>query len=825
MESGGSSQRPSRLGHFEITEVLGVGGMGVVFRAQDLRLGRQVALKVLSRRLFTNEGARSLFFREARLAASLTHPNIAAIYEIDEESGTPFIAMELVPGVTLKESLLEGPLPVDRVLSIGCQVCDGLAAAHELGVVHRDVKSANIMLTPEGRAKILDFGLAKASMASRGAKASEESSPPIDLTPVKPLMPSPGPSVSQREWTDTGLLFGTPSYMSPEQARGEAVDPRSDLFSLGVALYEASTGELPFQGRNDREVIEAVQLKEPIPLCESRAHLPPDFSRAVERCLAKDPGKRYASAAQLRDELARLQTRRSLRPWLPWGRLGERFRLAAVAVVVIAIAGLYLTGTRLGDLAGRADDLRNVPIASVERIAVLPFESISSDEDESYLANAVPIELTARLGQLGALRVVPWSFMNGLARGSSMKLGDIAKATGADAVVEGAVQFSPPSKGSDRRLQVHAQMFDARTGTVLWSRSFERGLGDFFELQSELARHIASQIRIGLARREERLLAMSRQVAPEAMELYLRGREASGLRTEESLIEAARFFRSAIDADPGFAEAYVGLAQADVLLCAYFGSVPSDEAYRRALEATARAIDLDPDLAEAWTSRAFARYAFALEWDEAEADFRRALELAPSSAEAHHWYADYLTAVGRHQEAIDHARQAEERSPLTPIMSRDVAWAYFYARRYDDAIRQLGRTLSQDPDFTPARTLLGRAYVAVGRSEEGIEELRAAGEAYLAMLAQAQALSGRRAEAEQLLSEILARPTLSPVLPYEVAAVYAALGEPDEAIAWFRRAIEEQDATITNLKTDPTLDSLREDPRYAGLLQELGFPE
>ncbi|HSF14507.1 MAG TPA: protein kinase [Vicinamibacteria bacterium] len=822
MESGGSSQRPSRLGHFEISEVLGVGGMGVVFRAQDLRLGRQVALKVLSRRLFANEGARSLFFREARLAASLTHPNVAAIYEVDEESGTPFIAMELVPGVTLKESLLEGPLPVDRVLSIGCQVCEGLAAAHELGVVHRDVKSANIMLTPEGRAKILDFGLAKASMTSRVLPASEESSPPIELTPVKPLMQAT--SVPRREWTDTGLLFGTPSYMSPEQARGEAVDARSDLFSLGVALYEASTGELPFQGRNDREVIEAVQLKEPIPLCESRAHLPPDFSRAVERCLAKDPGKRYASAVQLRDELARLQKKRALRPWLRWGRLGERFRLAAAAVAVIALAAAYLTGTKLTDLAGRAEDPRNAPMARVERIAVLPFESISGDEDESYLANAVPIELTARLGQLGALKVVPWSFMKGLPQGS-MKLSDIAKATGADAVVEGAVQFSPPSNPSARRLQVHAQMFDARTGAVLWSRSFERGLGDFFELQSELARHIAAQIRIGLERREQRLLAMSRQVAPEAMELYLRGREASGFRTEESLTEAARFFRSAIDADPSFAEAYVGLAQADVLRCTYFGSVPSNEAYRHALDATSTALDLDPDLAEAWTSRAFARYAFALEWDEAERDFRRALELAPSSAEAHHWYADYLTAVGRHEEAIDHARLAEERSPLTPIMSRDVAWAYFYARRYEDAIRQLGMTLAQDPDFTPARTLLGRAYVAVGRSDEGIEELRAAGEPYLAMLAQAQALTGRREEAQQLLSEILARPTLSPVLPYEVAAVYVALGERDEAIAWLRRAIEARDATITNLKTDPTLDGLREDPRYAGLLQELRFPE
>jgi len=794
------------LGHFQILDLLGAGGMGRVYKARDSSLGRLVALKILSGDLFEDEEARSRFLREAQLASLLIHPNIATVHEMNEERGVLFIAMELVPGRNLKQTLQSGPLPIKNVLSLGVQVCDALSAAHKLGIVHRDIKSSNIMVMPDGRVKVLDFGLAKA-LSETPRLATE-----ADLTPTRVASSRAATGSSDDEGlTGRGAALGTPSYMSPEQAAGFIVDERSDIFSLGVVLYEAATGDLPFKGETDRDVLEAVR--------HANASLPErsdvtrldGFQKVLVKCLAKKPEERYEAAQLLREDLERLQRRTGAvagsarsRPWIA---------LSLVVVVVLAFLGHRFWWRP-----------ETVTHPYIRTIGVLPFENVSGDPEENYLAAAVPLELTSRLGQIPALKVVPWTFMTRY-REKSTSLNQINQESGAEAVLEGAVALVPREPGGPPTLvRIQAQLFDTQTGVLLWSSSVERDLGSFLRVRGEIAQEIAGLVQVQLAQRERLQIASTRDVDPEAMALYLKGREALEDRTEAGLNRAVEHLQDSVQRDPRFAEAYVGLAEAYVLLSAYWGVMSSERAHQLAVRATGRALAIDNTIGEAWASQAFADYVLAWDWPKAIEEFRRALELAPHSAEVHHWYADYLSAIGHHEEALVHSRMAESRSPLSSIYSRRVAWTLYFARRYNDAIDQLEKTLATHPDFVPARTLLARALVQTGRYDEAIAELQAVGDSYSAMLAQVYAVAGRREEVEKVLKSLLAGNTADPVLPYEVALIYAALGDADPAMEWLQKAFRIHDPNMVSLKTNPLLDPLRGDERFEDLLRQMEFP-
>ncbi len=796
------------LGHFEILDLLGAGGMGTVYKARDSALQRVVALKILPAELFEDEGARARFLREAHLASLLTHPNIATIHEMDEEGGVLFIAMELVPGRNLKQALRAGSLPMNTVLSMGVQVCDALTAAHNLGIVHRDIKSSNIMVTPEGLVKVLDFGLAKA-LSDPSALAVD-----VDATPTRSA-----PRAELRGSSDAsgvtlkGTALGTPAYMSPEQASGLMVDGRSDIFSLGVVLYEAATGELPFRGATDREVLEAVRHgSAPVPR-RADEPIPDGFLQVLNRCLAKKPEERYQSAREAREQLERVARRvgRKTVPGLSRARLWIASAIAGAAIL-----------TLLGYRFWRRPESAAYP--SIRTIGVLPFENVSGNPEENYLAAALPLELTSRLGQVPALKVVPWTFMSRY-REKSTSLGQIRQESGADAVLEGAVALVPREPGGPRTLvRIQAQLFDTGTGVLLWSESLERELGSFLRVRGEIAQRIAGLVRVELAQGERLQIASTRDVHPEAMAHYLRGREELEERSEESLRRAVEHFESAVERDPRFAEAYVGLAEAYPLLSAYWGVMSSGRAYELSVQATERALAIDDTIGEAWASQAFAHYALAWDWQKAREGFQRALSLAPHAAEVHHWYADYLSSIGHHEEALVHSRLAESRSPLSSVYGRRVAWALYFARRYNEAIDQLNKILKTHPDFVPAKTLLARALVQRGRYEEAVAELQTVGDTYSAMLAQVHATAGRREEARAVLEKLLAGKTADPVLPFEVALVYAALGEADPAMEWLEKGFQGHDANMVNVKTSPILDSLRGDERFEDLLQRMAFP-
>lgn len=790
------------LGHFEILDLLGAGGMGKVYKARDSSLDRLVALKVLSADLFEDDDARARFLREAHLASLLIHSNVATVHEMNEVHGVLFIAMELVPGGNLKQKLDSGPLSLPEVLSLGAQICDALSAAHKLGIVHRDIKSSNVMVTPEGLVKVLDFGLAKA--------LSDPAAIEADATPGRSdSSPESSDSSNSEGVTLRGTALGTPHYMSPEQASGGMVDERSDIFSLGVVLYEAATGELPFRGETDRKILAAVRAAKP-PL--DSLTLPSGFLKLLAKCLAKKPEERYPTAQQVRIELERLKrTGGEVSP----GRARARILIAFSVAIAAAVAVL---GYRFWN----APDAVTYP--AIRTIGVLPFENVSGNPEENYLAAAVPLELTSRLGQIPAIKVVPWTFMVRY-RDQSMSLGQIRRESGADAVLEGAVALVPRAPSDPRTLvRIQTQLFDTATGVLLWSDSVERDLGSFLRVRGEIAERIANLVQVQLAHRERLQIASNRDVDPEAMVLYLKGSEALEDRNVASLNRAVEYLEAATSRAPDFAEAHVGLAEAYILLSAYLGVLSAERAHRLSLRATERALEIDRTLGDAWATQAYAHYVLAWDWAKAAEEFTRSLELSPHSADVRYRYSDYLSAKGHHKEALEQSRMAESRSPLSVHYSRRVAWTLFFARRYDEAIDQLEKTLEMDPGFVPARTLLGRALVQKGRYDEAIAELEAVGDSYSAMLAHAYAAAGRRNEAENVLASLLSGKTSDPLFPYEVAQIYAALGDADTAFEWLEKAFQLRDPTMVSLKTDPFLDPLRGDPRFEDFLERMKFP-
>ena len=736
------------ISHYRVIEKLGEGGMGIVYKAEDTKLKRLVALKFLLPQAFENAEHRERFIREAQTAAVLDHPNICTIFEIDETDELIFIAMAYVEGVSLKDKIRTGPLGAEEALDIAAQVAQGLEAAHKHGIVHRDIKSTNIMVTPSNVVKIMDFGLAK--MAGNA------------------------------EISKTTRSIGTAAYMSPEQGRGARVDHRTDIWSLGVVMYELLAGDLPFKGEYDAAVIYSLVNEDPVSIGELRPDLPDSVRRIVERAMEKSPEDRFQTAAEMLT---------SLRSPLKWAGAG--------------------TGGR--------KDLR-----SDKSIAVLSFADVSRGRELEYLCDGIAEEIIGALTKLDGIRVVArtsaFSF-----KGKNEDVRTIARKLNVDTVLEGSV------RKADNRLRITAQLINAADGYHLWSERYDRQMEDVFAIQDEITLAIVNKLKVSLLGGEREALVKRSTEDVEAYNLYLKGRYFWNKRTETGYLKSLEYFRQAIDKDPTYAVAHAGIADSYDLL-GWYGYLAPEEAFPRARTAAERARELDPTLAEAHASLGWINANYDWDWGAAEREYEKALELNPSYATAHQWYSEFLTYMGRHDESIAEGHKAQELDPLSIIINNDVGQVYYFARRYDEAIAQLRKTLEMDPDFAVAHFLLGLALAQKARHEEAIEEGRIAmtlaGEddtLILSQLGVIYALSGKEAKAREVLADLDALSREKYASPFPVALVHAGLGENDEAFEWLGRACDRRDHWVETLKVHPVLDGLRGDARYSKLLLATGL--
>ncbi|MBI1796716.1 MAG: protein kinase [Candidatus Eisenbacteria bacterium] len=750
----------SKLSRYTVVERLGAGGMGEVYRARDDRLQRDVAIKVLPAGARSGDDERRRFRNEALALSRLSHPGIAVVHDFDSQDGTDFIVMELIAGATLEERLRGGPIAEAEAAPLAAEIAEALAAAHEQGVLHRDLKPGNIVVTPDGRAKVLDFGLARLLEAGDDSRASTVSA------------------------AATRSLVGTPAYMAPEVLRDEPVDPRTDLYSLGVVLFEMTTGRLPFPQRLPSALIlDITQTPPPAPR-DLRPEISPDMESLILRLLAKDPAARPRSARELADALRRLGE--------PAGR---------------AAAG------------GDAGAEPRPPIAS---LAVLPLENLSGDPDQEFFADGMTDALIMDLAQIGALRVISRTSAMQY-KGRKGRLPDIARELNVDAIVEGSVL-----RAGDR-VRISARLIDAATERHLWAKRYERDAGDVLALQGEVARAIADEVRVKLTPREAGRLNRPRAVRPEALDAYLRGRHHWNRRLEPEVRKSIEHFQRAIEFDPGYALAFAGLADAWNIL-ADLRALPQGEAFERARAAAERAMALDPSLGEPHTSLGFVLMFNRYDWPAAAAEYERAIALHPGYATGHQWYAELLASQGRFGEALAEARHAERLDPLSAVIGASVADILYFERRYDEAIEQLRRVLELDPAFLLVHPDLGRAYAQAGDFDRAIAEFEQAATlagglpGSSAGLAHTLAVAGRRDEARAMLPALEARVRTGRMNPYAIATVLTGLGDLDAALDWMERAFEQRDGGLVWLQVHPRLDPLRGHPRFAALAARMGFP-
>jgi len=776
---------------YEVIEELGVGGMGSVYKVFDKKIDEKVALKVLAPEVAGDETTIERFRYELKLARKVSHRNVCRMYDLSEEEGTPFITMEYVPGENLKNLIKRiGQLSIAKAISIAKQVGEGLVEAHRLGVVHRDLKPQNIMVDSEGNARIMDFGIAR--------------------------------SIKTKGITETGLIIGTPEYMSPEQVEGQEADQRSDIYSFGVILFEMVTGRVPFSGTTPLSVILKHKTENPPDPRAFVDQIPYELSFLILRCMEKEGDKRYQSADELLSELAEIEKgittterireerRREKISKKNWRNIALYSGVGVVATAII-LAVLYLF---TGVFTGQRE--------SLDSIAVLPLKNLSGISTQDFLADGMTEALISNLAQIGALRRVISSTSVMQYKDTTKPLPEIARELEVDAVVEGSVMVS------QNRVRVNVQLIEARTDRNIWSRSYERNLSDILALQSELARAIAREIKIALTPAEQARLALTRPVNPEAYQFVLRGRSLWNRRTEEDLVRAKEFFEEAIERDPTYALAHAGLADAYNMLASYH-FVPPDEAYPKAKQAALKALELDENLAEAYTSLAWVKYRYEGDWFGAETDYNWAIGLNPSYATAHQWYGALLRDMGRFDEALSEFERARELNPFSLAINTSIAYLYYFVRQYDQALAQCTKALEIDPNFHWAHDAMGLAYLQKGAFEQALESLRRAVALsetsidYSCHLAQAYALAGMNKEALEILDVLLVRSETGYVPLHEIALIYKALGRRDQALAFFERAAEEQLSVVTPSKMDPRLDALRVDPLFTAVLEKIGL--
>jgi eukaryotic-like serine/threonine-protein kinase len=781
------------LGHFRITAMLGAGGMGVVYRAHDERLDRDVAVKVLPEGTISDEAARKRLRQEALALSRLNHPNIATVHDFNRQDDVDFLVMEMIPGDTLDQRITGDALPEREVIRLGVQLAQGLSAAHAEGMVHRDLKPGNIRITPDGRLKILDFGLATLRRIDCDERA--------DTAAI-------GDSV----------VAGSPPYMAPEQLLGDTVDARTDIYAAGSVLYEMACGRRPFADAHGARLIDAVLHHPPQPPRQINARLSSGLELIVLKCLDKEPARRYQTARELSVDLERLGLGSLITQPSPRARSQQAaWSLLSVTAVLTVLAGAHSSGARAR--VPEAAAAVSGPLEPIRSIAVLPLANLSGDADQDYFADGMTDALIADLGRTPTLRVI--------SRTSSMRyrdgrtpLPEIARELGVQAVVEGSVQRA------GERVRISARLVHAASDRRLWGESYERDVRDVFALQSEVARAIASEVSASIETPERG------RVDPQAHEAYLRGRHFLQQLDEASLRRALEHFERAVARDPSHAAAFAGLADTRVLLAITLGKdfrIEPAQAFAQVDAAASRALRLDPTRAEPHCTLAFASLVLKWDWPAAERGFRRALELNPNLAECHEQFAWFLASQGRLEQALAEMARARELDPLSLPISTGAGGILLYRRQTDEGIASNLRALELKPDFVVAHYGLGRLYLHGGRTREAIASLRTAlslsaeRPEILADLAHAYAVAGRRDEARQTLAR-WQRATRGAYTREEQAAhVHAALGEREQAFVLLEKAFEHRSPGMVWLKVDPRFDSLRTDARFTRLLRRMGL--
>lgn len=780
--------------------------MGEVWRAHDSRLGRDVAIKVLPPEFASDENRLRRFEQEARTLAALNHPNVLAIYDTGLHEGTPYLVSELLEGRTLREEVDHGALSQRKAVDYALQVAHGLAAAHAKGIVHRDLKPENIFVTKDGRVKVLDFGLAKTVR-----RASE-----VNLDAATEVQP--------QQATQPGAVLGTPSYMSPEQIRGQEVDHRADLFAFGAILYEMLSGKRAFRRNTSVETMNAILNEEPAELIQSNPNVPVALNRIVQRCLEKNLERRFQSASDLCFALepssnestpARGDQFSSTRKPIPDSGPRTR-RAAALSLVVLLVVALTVSlFLKFGSRTSR-----------ITSLAVKPFDDFSGDTNNAYLSDGMTEALCAALGNISALRVPGRSSVMRY-KGGPKSIQEIARDLKVDAVIEGSIQ----RRGT--RILVTVQLVEAASDRHLWATTYERDLSDFFKVQSEVARDIAAEIKVRVTPGDTTRLASAHTAKADVVEAYLKGRYHWNKRNTEGFKRGLEYLNQALETDPGYALAYAGIASTYVLLGHELYCVtPPRDAYPKAIAAALDALKRDSTLAEAHSVLADSYFRYDGDWAAAEREHKRAIELNPNYATAYQWYSHFLLPMGRVEDSLAASLRALELEPLSLIINLHLGWHYLYVRDLDRAITQLQATLDLAPSFAVARLFLGQAYEQKGRFEAAIAEfeqgVRLSGRnpVHLAALAHAFAASGRRAEAEKLLEELKEASEQRYIPSYEIAVIYSGLKQNEQALTWLERAHEQRDSSwLVDVGLDPRFQELHTHPRFVELLKKLGLPK